>query len=449
MSLNRIALIIVSLAAPPLSLASFSVPLVAAVLTAPQVTAFGADRTARVTPEDWQDTLADWGVAAGEDLYESLEALFSQDVKPEAAIVGRRLTAVAQISTATIDATPADGTYTVTIDGTPASFVAAGSTQTAVRDGLIAAINAAVGTLVTASIGGAGVVTITADFAGRPFTISGTLDSAVSPEIVIATGTASVGLHSDLADFNVERRDWYFVLETTHDANNVIPTASTVEAFARPLFYIAQTDDATVQTSATDDVASVLQDNDYDRTLYLWHDNDDAFLDAAVVGRLAPTAPGAATWANKELTGVVGIEPDDESFLVAKNAGWYESFEAAGTAMTQHMRTASGIPADLIVARDFLQNLVQIRYVEGLRNADRIPYRGGEAQLGAIMQGALDEAASDPYNIVLEDSIIVTIPKASAQSSTDRGNRHFPNIRAQALLEGAVETLAATIVLTQ
>lgn len=450
MSLNRIALIIVSLAAPPLALASFSVPLVAAVLTAPQVTAFGADRTAEVTPDNWQTTLDGWGVVAGEDLYESLETLFSQVIKPERAIVGRRLTAVAQISTATVDATPTDGTYAITIDGITVSFVAVAQTQAQVRDGLIAAIeaNAILGPRIVAVSGGGGIVQMTAAFAGRPFTVSATLDGSASSEIVVATTTPSVGLHTDLAQFNAERTDWYFLLETTHDQNNVIPTASTVQAFARPLFYVAQTDDADVETSATTDVASVLQDFGYTRTLYLNHDNDDAFLDAATVGRLAPTAPGSATWANKELIGVVGRIPTSEAFLVAKNAGWYESFEAANTALTQHMRVSSGTPADLIIAADFLQNLVQIRYVEGLRNADKIPYRGGEGILGAILQGALDEAAADPYKIIDPDSIVVTVPKASAQSSTDRGNRHFPNIRAQALLTGAVETLEATIVLT-
>jgi flagellar hook protein FlgE len=84
-------------------------------------------------------------------------------------------TPVAQVDTVTLGGTvDATDVYGVTVDGTTVTYTVAGTEPDldAIRDGLVAAINAhpTVGGLVTAAAGGAGTLTLTANTAGTGFT---------------------------------------------------------------------------------------------------------------------------------------------------------------------------------------------------------------------------------------------------------------------------------------
>ena len=112
-------------------------------------------------------------------------------------------TAVAQIDDLTVAGTVAVGdifTVNITDNAVGKTFTAsytstvAGGTATqhnSIRDGLITAINNVVGNTVTASANGNGVVRLTADTAGNPFTSTATENSA-SGTFTGATQTANV-----------------------------------------------------------------------------------------------------------------------------------------------------------------------------------------------------------------------------------------------------------------
>ena len=158
--------------------------------------------------------------------------------------------------------------------------------------------------------------------------------------------------------------------------------------------------------SAITDVGNVLRLAGITHTAVIWHDNNDGFVDAEAVGRLGPTEPGSNTWANKALVGEQGIIPTSVSFLTTKNYGWLEYYPAQGVSATRRMRVAAGTPIDLIIAVDFMTDLIRVDLFEAELNAPKIPYtRKGAAQIDAVLRGALNRAADDPYNIVQGDTM--------------------------------------------
>lgn len=439
MSLDSISNVVVSLQPPPISLAGFGTPLIAGVLTSPQgtawTTAFGSAVTTSTTPQAWRALMTTLGVTVGEALYDCLLAMTSQDRKPATIKIGRRATPVAKVSAVNIVGTT-DGTFTVTINGVAFTHVAATDTNTEIRDGLIAAINAGAEP-VTAAIVDTDTLSVTADEAGIPFTITVT-HSTTPTDITTAVTTPSVGIVEDLALWEAEDADWYELLETTRSSGVIKVAAADIEG--RIKIFQAQTDDSVAQTAPTTDLGSELGDLAYDRTGLWWHDDDAEFIDAAISGLLLPTDPGSETWANDVIKGVTGIKPTGESYLEAKNYNWNEDFAAAGFTMTRHGKMVSGQFIDVIRGRDWLQNLIQIRLVEALRNEPKIPYTDNGGQIIAgIIRAALVEAAQ--VGLVVESSIIVTVPKVASQSSTDRGNRYFPNVTFSATLQGAIHSL--------
>lgn len=82
MSLDTIASITINLRESPIGLASFSVPLLAVILTSPQDTAWDAAYGAtvdviEVTGADWQTILAAVGITSSEDAYVALSDVFA------------------------------------------------------------------------------------------------------------------------------------------------------------------------------------------------------------------------------------------------------------------------------------------------------------------------------------------------------------------------------------
>lgn len=454
MSLDRIVNLTINLAESPIALADFSTPLVAAILTSPQGTAWddeydAAQDVITVTPATWQAVMTALGVSSSEDLYVCLSDLFAQSRKPPRARIGRRATAVAQVVRVDIAATT-NGDFTVTINGVDFTFAASSSTATQIRDGLISAINGGTEP-VTAAIVDADSLSLTADLAGAPFTHD--VEHSSNPAAITATQTtASIGLPEDIANWRSQTAfdgdSWYCLLETTRLDGNIRAAAETIEALGARKIFIAQTDDANALTGATTDIGYVLGPLGLNllRTSVWYHDDDNEFVDAAIAGLMLPAQPGSETWANKTLRSVTGLQPGaGETNLATKNYSWFEAFPAGNFSMTQEGAVASGQWLDIVTGADWLHNLMQIDLVSLLRDSPRLPYTDeGRQQIDGTIRAALLKAAARTINFVDAATIETDVPRASAQSDTDRGNRHFPNANWSATLTGAVHTIAST-----
>lgn len=439
MSFDALVDLNISLAQPAIPLASFGVPLVLAVLTSPQATAWtslhGSNLYVEVTPSTWESVLLALGVTSSEDLYMALADLFGQEDQPARAYIGRRATAVAMVRRFVIGGT-ADGNYTITINGTDHTHAAAGQTATQIRDALIVLINAgAQSSRVTATTNSTDGIDVTADVAGETFTDS---TATTGSTITSSTVTPNVGISTDLPLIRAQVDDWYWLLETTRtDAAHRMASAA-VEPIRK--FYWGQTDDAAAQAAGSTDIGSELGAQSLLRTALVWDDDDNDFVDAAWVGLMAPTQPGSASWHAKTLAGVTGIVPTGESFLETKNYNWLERFPAGGFTMTRHGKAIGGQFVDIVVGRDFMHNLIQTRLVELQRSVPKIPYDNrGAAMIKACVRGALLECAQ--HEIVDRESIVVTVPTAESQLSADRSARYFPGVTFSARLLGAVHKI--------
>ncbi len=142
------------------------------------------------------------GFGETDDVVQEAAAVFSQNPSPSQVKIGRRLAAVAQVDTIRVNATD-DGTYTVQVNGQNASFVASSSTATAIRDGLVSAINGLsvlVGeTDVVAAPSGTTDLTLTASSAGIQFlsSLSGPTSSSLQyVQTVDGSGGGADGAYS-------------------------------------------------------------------------------------------------------------------------------------------------------------------------------------------------------------------------------------------------------------
>lgn len=442
MSLSRIVDISISLSARPIPLEGFGIPLLAVILSGSQDTAWDAAYGAsvdviEVTPNDYQTVMTALGISSSEDPYVALVDMFSQEDKPQTVLLGRRAIAVAQVNQVDVDGTD-DGSYTITINGNDYTFAASGNTATEIKDGLIAAVDGG-SDPVDADTVDTDSLDVAADEDGVPFTISVT---APSDNLTLSTTAANVGLPEDIAAWRSERDDWYFLLETTRTSGNIQAAAEVIETLRK--LFVAQTNDADAQTASTDDLGTILGPTGLNllRTVLIWHDNDDQFVDCALVGKMAPTDPGSQTWANQTLSSVSGIEPTSETNLENKNYTWLESFTAASFSMSQGGSVINGQWIDLVRGADWLQNLLQIRLVQALRDNPKIPYTdtGGDI-LGGVIDGGLEQGVE--AGLVVAGSPFTNVPARAEQDASDRANRHFPGIEFGGDLQGAIHTIQA------
>jgi len=440
MSFDTLVNLNISLSEAPIPLTSFGVPIIFVALSGPQGTAWTAEHGGNLyielTPATWEASLAAIGVTDSDPIYTAVATMFSQEAQPDRAYLARRSTAVAQVSTITVPASPTDGTYTVTVNGVTHSYVASGASQTDVANALRTAINGgAAASAVTAT--GTTSVVITSDEAGVAFTASASMSGGATG-LSAAVTTPNVGIRSDVAAVRAQVDDWYHALELTRTAGSAREIAAATAPIRKMSW--SQTSDAAAQAAGSSDIGSQLGALGYVRHAVVWHDDDGEYVDAAWVGRMASSRPGNATWHAKTLVGVDGIVPTGESFLHAKRYNFLERFVAARFSMTRNGITIGGQFVDVIIGRDYLHNLIQTRLIELQRDVDKIPMdETGRAMIRGTLRGALLEAAGE--GLVDADSINITVPATTALSSANRASRHWSGITFSARLTGAVHSM--------
>lgn len=441
MPLEDTIVVNISLADPPLGLDDFSTPLIATELTSPQATAFGVDVIRELTPSTWRAAMTEVGVSTSEDPYIAFNTLFGQtDIRPARALWGKRATAVAQVNTYTVPASPSAVDYIITLDGTSVTVDGTALTQTQLRDALIAAIDAAFTGLFDAAIGSASTLTVTALQPGRPFT-----SSVAGTDLTQAVTTPNVGLDTDIPLFEAADPRWYLLLENSRSDAAAHAAAGAIQSMIKLFGF--QTDDADAQgTASLIDIGSELNARGLTRAFGVWHSNDDEWVDAALAGRVGPLPWGSATWVSKALALATGIVPTNSSRLRSKRYTWLERYVAQGVSESQGGRLVNGTPIDLRIGADALRNLIMIRLAELRRRYPKIPYTNDGAEaVGAVTRGAMLEAAGEPHTFIDPTSIAIEVPRVEDQTSTSKGNRDFPGVVVNCIATGAIESIGVSV----
>lgn len=356
-----------------------------------------------------RQALIDMGFSASGTVVGMFDALMGQELRPRSVAVGRRVAEVAQVETFTVGGS-ADGDYVHPVGDGEASFTAAGNTDTEIRDGIVAALNA-LDEPVTAAPVAATQYTVTADVSGVAF-LTGTLVAPGDALTGVET-TANVGVATDLQDIWGYDRSWYAALSDNRTTPHILEAAGWMQT-ARGIF-VAQSNEADMLDPAVDtDVASQLLALQRNRTMCLYKSSDAHFFDAAYLGAQLPKVPGSTNWAWQPLAGVIAddLTETEVEALRAKRAGHLITMGALPTAFEGKM-SAAGMWVDLIRGGDKIDNDIEVGKLDLLQGADKIGF--DELQLLAD-RVELEVGRSATAGFVIEDSIEVALPEDIPES---------------------------------
>lgn len=258
-----------------------------------------------------------------------------------------------------------------------------------------------------------------------------------------------------LNELAIEHNDFYFLLLADRTEANIIKASEW--AGANEKLFICS-------TAPIDTVGDGTVGNDIllraglivsDRCAIFAHDggadSTDPFLDAAIVGRMAPVFPGASTWKFKSLNGVpaAGYLNAEVSQLHSANVNTY--WKVMGVLITSEGKETKGGYLDIRIAKDWLKSYMVENVTQLLHTAEKIPYDDtGIAMVGArvkeILRYAVDKGviAKDLQGNGLWS---LTLPKREDIPTNTRANRILPDIIWEATIAGAVHQVKITGVL--
>jgi hypothetical protein len=249
--------------------------------------------------------------------------------------------------------------------------------------------------------------------------------------------------------------NWFRLVATTRDAQDI----EDIMTWAPPNYkvFYASDDDAAILTSATDDLASTLQDLLLNGVLIYsdWSDGvagHDQYPEAALAGVMSAANPGSIQADCKQLTGVTAANQDGTNlnttqvtYALAKNCNVYVPM--GGTYVTLEGRCCSGQFIDIIEGSYCLAIKLQEAWFNYKVNNAKVQFtdRGLAKiedcfrQVCKLMQGA-------DYGFL--ESYTITTPKVADISSADKGNRLASGFIINGIMTNGVIKVGLTVNLT-
>ncbi len=312
--------------------------------------------------------------------------------------------------------------------------------------GLAAAINAA-GANCTADGTSGTHVRCTAGADGDVVKYTG---PALATDLSLRVTDSSTGggaVAADLAAVRAADSDWYGLVVDAQDAATVQALAVAAET-QRDVFVSDVVDFAVTDGTSTTDVAAVLKGLEVTRSFIQYNQDVGAYAAAGLLaGRLTAT-PGSDTWMFKSIAGaranVLGTTV--EQALKAKNCNAYTL--VAGLGNTEWGISPAGEYLDLVRGIDWFIATVQLREFLLFRANPKVPFTdGGIESLGNEIAAVASNASAAPYNLIVGESFVLTLPKAADASDADRLARTLNGIRFSGRLQGAIHNLTISGVL--
>jgi hypothetical protein len=334
---------------------------------------------------------------------------FSQTPRPRQLKVGRRA-----VSKGVVTITPANLTvYTITVVGTsPETYTFtsdASATAAEIATGLAGVITADTNETMTATAVGDTVELVWISQSNlQGVQLGANLDwGTISP---LAGGTA---VSDDLAAIKDADNSWYGLVMSERIDATILSAAEWTEANEK-LFITASANSDILTPGIETDLVSVLKNTRYYRTAILYHANAATeYPDAAWAGRVFTIAPGAETWALKQLASVTpnNLSATQRNTVITKGGNLFEFYQSQ-IALTNPGKTAAGEWIDVIRGRDWLKDLIQTNLAQMLINRNKVPYTDAGIQLCATnLRKSLQQAANQGYLAPDEiDSQGVTVP---------------------------------------
>jgi len=255
--------------------------------------------------------------------------------------------------------------------------------------------------------------------------------------------TADPGLAADLAAIDLNGTQDFYCMVAADAFSKAQIDAIATWASTKKILFGAQTQDAGVPTSATDDVASELQDDSRENSWLIVKKDTMANMPAAGwSGYMLSTTPGNATWAYKRLTGVqadawtqtqmdyIGHTADSSN---GKNANHYTT--TASYSHTYPGVVSSGEFIDIIRTTHYIEARIKEEIFLGLVSNDKIDFDDdGIAQIEA----AITRVLSSVPRAIDVNSIVVDVPALDDIDTADITARNLNPVTFGARLIGAI-----------
>lgn len=438
-NIDRIVNVQIGLNTAGLSTAGFSTLLIAGTH------AYSLNRVETFTSAD---DLLTAGFTASDAIYLFAVDAFSQTPRPAQVKIGRRL---ADNVTITPSKVVSDGVYTVTVstrgaDGetlsTPYSFTNDGGTAADIAAGIAALITADASAAVTATAT-SGNLTLTGSSGG-------TFAVKVSSMLTV-TGAESTESVADMMNaITAEDDDFYGWCLTSRTQEDVLAAAEWTEAQIK-IFGTSTNEEGALNADSETDTLFKLFNGNYFRTFAFYHAKAATeSIEAAIMARCFSILPGGETWANKRLASITADNLTETQFnaVKAKNGNTFERFR--NIAITQRGMVAGGEWIDIIRFRDWLQEEITTNVFNALVNNNKIPYTDeGIAIIENQVRAALDlgtkrgGVAPDEYdeNGDINKGYVITVPRASSISPTQKASRILDDVNFTARVAGAIHAV--------
>ena len=261
-------------------------------------------------------------------------------------------------------------------------------------------------------------------------------------------GVGDLTITAGLTAIEIATADWYawIIIPPGTYADDVKEAAAWNETHKKILFN-ASFDVNILDAGDTTDLAYFFKNLAYDRTVTIYHpDSQDgnvsgspSWIEAGWPGETLPFDPGSQTWAYKTISGVAsyGLTSGERTAALAKNCNIYTA--TAGVNVTEEGKVASGEYIDIIRGLDWLESTLQTNVFANLVNKRKIPFTDeGAATVETAVKAALSEGVE---NTLIAPGFTVTIPKIADVSSVNKLARNLPDVKFNAVLQGALHSI--------
>jgi len=395
------------------------------------------------------DEMLEDGYEETDGLYLMAQSLMAQDRSPDQFKVGRKYANVNAKQTITFTGTVSAGHWHAILGAETTSAIAYDANAAAVKAAL-EALTAITEVTVTGTLATGFVIEFTGTDANKHFdTMTADITALTGATAYAVTvnqyGSATETWTTAISECRIADDDWYCLIANTRIKAEILAIAGAIEVLSK--IYIACSSDADVITSATDDLASSLQDLSYDRTALIWSEDEANYPDAAWVGLQIAKNPGSTTWKFKTLAGIIAdyFTTTEVNYLKGKNANCYE--EIAGVSVISGEGcVASGEYIDIIQGSDWLQQRMAERIFSRLINSEKVPFTTqGIAVIENEIRYQLGKGVDSGF--LAAGSAIVTTPDIADIDPLEKTARWLNGITFSATLAGAVHkvTISGTL----
>lgn len=390
------------------------------------------------------------GFTSNDMLYKYAQAYKSQTPSPKDFYIGKLTVAPTQI----IDFTPviadaaAINTFAGTV-GTKSWTFSSDATPTLaeVCTGIASAMTAAAGGATATGASGTKVVsTTTVAGAVLEYTIT-----AGSISIKDQTADASTPIATQLATLRTAVSDWYG-LACVHEGGETVTNLVSVWTETQRILHVVCSADSgiiDVPTVSTTDLASDLHGLAYFRTGLFYHQDVGSRLHVAMMSNRFTAVAGSDTWAHKRVRGVATSPLTTAQANAAEGKKCNIYVTLAGNGDLLWGTVASGEYFDQVRGIDALYARTQEAFITLFQANEKVPFTTtGRGLMISTLENVLRAFAREPINFLVDDeTLFVTAPEVSEVDASDKAARKYPNVRANATLQGAVHMVNIAITL--